>query len=52
MIKIGKVGFTINAMIYIGFIITFIDKFETNKLVGLVGVYIILLLWLKTMMEK
>ena len=52
MNKIDKIMFTLNTVFFIGIIIYIRNIKDTNMLVAIVGIYIMLLLWQKTMMEK
>ena len=52
MNKIDKIMFTLNTAFFIGATIYIQDNTDTNTLVAIVGIYVMLLLWQKTIMEK
>lgn len=52
MNTIDKIMFTFNTALFIGITIYIRNDKDTNTLVAIVGIYIMLLLWQKTMMEK
>ena len=52
MSKFNKIMITLNTAVFIGATLYIRNNKETNALIAIVGIYIMLLLWQKAMMEK